>query len=684
MRLGVCYYPEHWPEAMWKDDAARMKALGIEQVRIGEFAWSRIEPSSGEFDWGWLDRAIDTLGAAGLKVVMCTPTATPPKWLVDRHPEILPTGADGRPRAFGSRRHYDFSSPAYHEASKRICEAVAQRYGKHPAVAYWQTDNEYGCHNTVVSYSEAAVKRFREWLQARYGSIGALNTAWGTVFWSMEYRAFDEVDAPIGTVTEAHPSHRLDYRRFASDEVQRYNRMQVDIIRAHSPGRPIAHNFMQLFTEFDHYKVAADLDVATWDSYPLGALEEQWFAPAIKARYLRTGHPDFASFNHDVYRGMSKLPFWVMEQQPGPVNWAHWNPAPLPGMVRLWSWEAFAHGAGCVSFFRWRQAPFAQEQMHAGLNTPDDRLDLGGAEAARVAEEIRAVLADSQADANASIETPVALVFDYEAKWLFEVQPQGADFHYPRFAVEYYSALRALGFDVDIVPVHAPLDGYKLIVVPPLPVVPDDFAQRLADSGAQIILGPRTGSKTTDLQIPPNLPPGPLAALLPMRVWRVESLRPNMTEPVTFSADASGQKREGRARHWRDLIDLDAGLDTPSDTNLDATASEIRATFGDGHPAYVQHGAVHYLASLFDDATTEALFARIAREAGLASTPLGDAVRVSRRGGLTWVFNYGPGTHHIAATIPDDAFVIGTREIEPQGVVAYRTPRTFDTPSHTA
>jgi len=428
MRLGVCYYPEHWPEAMWKDDAARMKALGIDQVRIAEFAWSRIEPAPGEFDWGWLDRAIDTLAAEGLKVVMCTPTATPPKWLIDRHPDILPVGADGQTRGFGSRRHYDFSSPTYFEASKAICEAIASRYGQHPAVAYWQTDNEYGCHQTVVSYSPAALTRFRAWLKARYGNIDTLNRAWGTVFWSMEYRSFEEIDAPIGTVTEAHPSHRLDYRRFASDEVKRYNHMQVEIIRKHSPGRPIAHNFMQLFTEFDHYKVADDLDVASWDSYPLGALEEQWYEPEIKAKFLRTGHPDFASFNHDLYRGMSKLPFWVMEQQPGPVNWAKWNPAPLPGMVRLWSWEAFAHGAGCVSYFRWRQAPFAQEQMHAGLHTPDNRLDIGGGEAQRVAQEIRAVVA-ADADAAGAVRTPVALVFDYEAKWLFEVQPQGLDFH---------------------------------------------------------------------------------------------------------------------------------------------------------------------------------------------------------------------------------------------------------------
>jgi beta-galactosidase len=649
---------------MWKDDAARMKALGIAQVRIGEFAWSRIEPAPGEFDWGWLDRAIDTLGAAGLQVVMCTPTATPPKWLIDQHPDILPVGADGRVRAFGSRRHYDFSSPAWFEASRRICEAVAARYGQHPAVAYWQTDNEYGCHQTVVSYSPAAVRRFREWLKARYGNVEALNTAWGTVFWSMEYRSFDEIDAPVGTVTEAHPSHRLDYQRFASDEVRRYNRMQVDILRAHSPGRPIAHNFMQLFMEFDHYKVAADLDVATWDSYPLGALDQQWYAPEVKARYLRTGHPDFASFNHDVYRGMSKLPFWVMEQQPGPVNWAHWNPAPLPGMVRLWSWEAFAHGAGCVSYFRWRQAPFAQEQMHAGLNTPDNRPDIGSVEAARVAEEIESVLAATRGR-DFDVKTPVALVFDYEAKWLFEIHPQGADFHYPRFAVEYYSALRALGFDVDIVSAHAPLDGYRLIVVPPLPVVPDDFAQRLANSGAQVVIGPRTGSKTVDLQIPANLPPGPLAALLPLRVWRVESLRPNVSEPVRF--DAGAAIREGSARHWRDLIEL--GAHTGEN---EWAVPEVRATFADGHPAWVNSGTIHYLASLFDEATTQALFERVAQEAGLAPTPLGDAVRVSRRGGLTWVFNYGPGTHTLAADIADDAIVIGSRTIEPQGVAAYR------------
>ncbi|KKB63315.1 beta-galactosidase [Robbsia andropogonis] len=658
MHIGVCYYPEHWPESIWREDAARMKTLGVERVRIAEFAWSRIEPVPGEYDWGWLDRAVDVLGEAGLQVVMCTPTATPPKWLVDQHPDILAIGADGRTRAFGSRRHYDFSSPSYHKAAAKICLAIAKRYGNHPAVAFWQTDNEYGCHHTVVNYSPAAIEGFRRWLKLRYGDIQTLNRAWGTVFWSMEYRNFDEIDPPIGTVTEAHPSHRLDYRRFASDEVARFNRMQVDIIRQVSPGRPIAHNFMQLFTEFDHYRVADDLDIAAWDSYPLGALEEQWFDPEVKAKWLRTGHPDLAAFNHDVYRGMSKLPFWVMEQQPGPVNWANWNPAPLPGMVRLWSWEAFAHGAGCVSYFRWRQAPFAQEQMHAGLNTPDNLLDVGGNEARQVAEEIRLL----KQHVGTAVVTPmsqqsrahrVALIWDYESKWLFEIHPQGQDFHYPRFAFEYYSALRSLGLDVDIVPANAKLDGYRMIVVPPLPIVPDDLAvqlTRLAATQVEVVIGPRTGSKTVNLTIPAALPPGNLTSILPIRVWRVESLRPNVTEPVDG----------GSARHWRDFVEAGADVD-------------VDARFSDGLPAVLRYGHVRYFASLFDPSLTQSLFQQAATTAGLTTMHLPEGVRVSELAGLTYIVNYGHVPYDIvpaAGEIHD--FVIGERHVAPQQVAVFR------------
>ena len=287
MRLGVCYYPEHWPEAQWADDAALMVQTGISRVRVGEFAWSRIEPEPGRYDWGWLDRAVEVLASAGLGIILGTPTATPPKWLVDAMPDMVPLDQQGRPRGFGSRRHYCFSHSGYRAEAVRIARAVAARYGQQPAVVAWQTDNEYGCHDSVISYSYAAKEAFRIWLEARYGTIEVLNQAWGNVFWSMEYRSFAEVDLPNLTVTEASPAHWLAFRRFSSDQVAAFNRAQVEVLRELSPGRDVMHNFMGFFTQFDHHDVAADIDVAGWDSYPLGFLDSFRFSPADKVAYAR-------------------------------------------------------------------------------------------------------------------------------------------------------------------------------------------------------------------------------------------------------------------------------------------------------------------------------------------------------------------------------------------------------------
>jgi len=275
MQLGVCYYPEQWPSSKWHPDAQRMVELGIRVVRIGEFAWSRIEPAPARFDWSWLDEAITVLADAGLKLVLGTPTAAPPRWLIAQHPDILPCDAHGQPKAFGSRRHYSFSSEPFLEASRRIVAALGGRYGAHESLMAWQLDNEYGCHDTVLSYDPAALRAFRSWLARRYDDVRTLNDAWGNVFWSAEYASFDEIGFPTGMPAQINPIHALDFRRFASDEVRRYNRMQVDILRELSPGRPVLTNFMSQFTEFDHHALAADLDLATWDSYPLGALERQ-------------------------------------------------------------------------------------------------------------------------------------------------------------------------------------------------------------------------------------------------------------------------------------------------------------------------------------------------------------------------------------------------------------------------
>ena len=609
MHLGCCYYPEHWPEAMWAEDARRMAAMGLSRVRIGEFTWSRIEPEPGRFDWGWLDRAVEVLHDAGLGIIMGTPTATPPKWLVDTMPDMIAIDEDGRPRRFGSRRHYCFSHLGYRAESARIVLAMAERYGAHPGVVMWQTDNEYGCHDTVMSYSPAALAGFRRWLAERYASIDALNAAWGNVFWSMEYRGFDEIDLPNLTVTEANPAHRLAFRRYSSDQVAAFNAMQVEIIRECALGRDITHNFMGFFTEFDHHRVGAQIDVATWDSYPLGFLEQFWFSDADKRAYARQGHPDIAAFHHDLYRGCSGGRWGVMEQQPGAVNWARYNPAPLPGMVRLWTLEAAAHGAELVSYFRWRQAPFAQEQMHAGLLRPDS-------EEAPAADEVREAAADLTAlgplgDAPES----VALMFDYQADWVTGIQPQGAGQSALRIAFDWYSALRQLGLDVDIVAPTTPLDGYGLVVVPCLPVIDTLLVERLAAFTGPVVIGARSGSKTPDLSIPTALPPDALQQLIPLKVVRVSTLRPGVTEA------GEGWSIGG----WIEDVESDAEVEW--------------ATRAD-RPVVLRQGNVRYIAALADAALLGVVLARAAVEGGLDILALEDGVRVRRRGGHIFAFNY--------------------------------------------
>jgi beta-galactosidase len=641
--LGVCYYPEHWPEARWAEDARRMKELGLTYVRVGEFAWSRLEPRPGQLDFGWLDRALDTLGGAGLRVVLGTPTATPPKWLVDRTPRMLAVDKEGRPRGFGSRRHYCFSSEAYARECRRIVTLLAERYGRHPAVAGWQTDNEYGCHDTVRCYCQGCRDAFRGWLKQRHGSLEALNHAWGNVFWSMEYQSWDEVELPNLTTTEANPAHWMDFYRFASDQVVAFNRLQVDLLRHHSPERFLAHNYMGFFNDFDHFRVAEDLDVASWDSYPLGFTDQSWFPAEVKRRYARTGHPDIAAFHHDLYRAVGRGRWWVMEQQPGPVNWAWHNPAPAPGMVRLWTWEALAHGAEVVSYFRWRQAPFAQEQMHAGLNRSDYEPDVGYFEVERAARELARVKLEPTARAR------VALVFDYEADWLLSIQPQGREFSYKAHVLEWYTAIRRLGFDVDLVPPGASLAGYALVLVPTLPIVREEARKAFAACEGQVVFGPRSGSKTEHFQLPEGLAPGALRSLLDVRVTRVESLAPELTEPLEWEG------RRYTARAWMEHLEAPRGTE--------------QARFGDGKPALVSQGRFHYLACAAEPSFLMDWFESVARQAGLEPLRLPEGVRLRRRGGLTFAFNSDAEPWRVP--VRGARFVIGEDVVPPQGVCAW-------------
>lgn len=585
-----------------------MVAMGLTWVRIGEFAWSRIEPAEGRFDWEWLDHAIDVLTNSGLQVVLGTPTATPPRWVVDKHPDLLAVDANGRRRGFGSRRHYCFSHKGYAQECDRIVEAVARRYGAR--VATWQTDNEYGCHDTTISYSDAARDAFQDWCAQRYQSVDALNRAWGNAFWSMDYDRFDQIDLPTATVTEPNPAHTMAFRRFSSDQVVRFNARQARIIRRYSDA-PVSHNFMGRVTEFDHYAVGADLDIATWDSYPLGFLEDR--VPADDARrclYARQGDPDFQAFHHDLYRSVGGGRWWVMEQQPGPVNWAPVNPAPLPGMVRLWSWEAFAHGAEAVCYFRWRQAPFAQEQMHAGLLRPDGTEAAGAAEAAEVAVEI------ANAPEVGSSAAQVALVFDYDAEWAWDTQPHGEGLRYFGLVFDVYRTLRRLGQSVDIVaPGTRDFSGYKAVFAPGLSHMDDALKAALVESGAQVLIGPRCGQRTVEGAIP--VPLGPAIPGLDVVTSYVESFRADMPEPL---------EQGGAVQGWREA--------------LEGTADVVECC-ADGMPAVMQTGAVAYLGGWPDGVGAKRIVERVLGAAGLPMQDMPPGVRMRETATERFWFNYG-------------------------------------------
>jgi beta-galactosidase len=338
-----------------------------------------------------------------------------------------------------------------------------------------------------------------------------------------------------------------------------------------------------------------------------------------------------------------------MEQQPGPVNWADYNLDALPGLVRLWGLEGFAHGAETMSYFRWRQAPFAQEQFHAGLNLPDGSPD-------RAYHEVKQLSADLAALGPLGAPAPAkaALVFSYEASWFLRIQPQGRNFSYIEQAFAMYRALRRLGLDVDIVGPDAALSGYALVLVPSMPHVPERLAAELERCGGTVLAGPRTGSRTASHRIPDNLAPGPLAGLLGLRVTRVESYRAYSAVPVRYE---NGTFRFDR---WREFVEPAAG-------------TEVLAETEDGHPALTRRGRAHYLAGAPDEALLQRIVARLAGAAGLETLDLPAGLRTRTRGSHRFVFNYGPQPADISPHFAGTSFALGGARLEAGAVAVLRT-----------
>lgn len=408
MTLGTCYYPEHWPERLWREDLERMLDTGIRVIRIAEFAWNKIEPREGEYTYEFFDRFLETVARTDMKVIFCTPTATPPAWLTDRYPEVLNCDMDGVPYRHGARRHYNYNSPVYLKFCKNIVEKSAAHYGPHPSIIGWQIDNELNCEMDEF-YSESDTVAFRDFLKEKYGSIEALNEAWGTVFWNQTYTCFGEIYVPRKTLSNSTNPHQvLDYSRFVSDSACRFANFQADILRRYVK----EDDFITtngIFGNLDYQRLQAEsLDFITYDSYPNFSycLNDYRKEDLLKDRKW--------SRNLTETRAITPV-FGIMEQQSGANGW-NTNmeaPTPRPGQMTLWTMQSIAHGADFVSYFRWRTCTVGTEIYWHGI------LDYSGRENRRLREvrEISGKVAKMQGISGSRYCAKVAVLKDYDNIW---------------------------------------------------------------------------------------------------------------------------------------------------------------------------------------------------------------------------------------------------------------------------
>jgi beta-galactosidase len=522
--LGTAWYPEQWPESRWDADLTLMQQAGMHMVRVGEFAWSRMEPQEGQYDLDWLDRAISAAAKHKIYTVLGTPTAAPPAWLTQKYPETLRTLEDGHRAEHGNRQQFNWANAKYRELARKIAEQMARRFGHNPYVLGWQIDNEY----SEVSFDPDTKAQFQQWLKARYGTLDNLNARWTTAYWSETYSAWDQIPIQIGY---GNPGLLLSWMRFVSDTWRSYQKNQLDVIRANADRRQfITTNTMGWFDGFDHYTVEQDLDIAAWDDY------------------VGEGHldPNRNGAEHDLTRGFKQKNFWVVETQPGSVNWAPLNNSLNKGEVRAMAWHDVGHGADTVSYWQWRSALSGQEQYHGTLIGSDGTPVPLYSEIVQIGKEFAKA---APVLAGTSVESQVAILNSYDSRWAIQWQKHNDKYDPVDEIVSYYAPLRAIAQSVDIVPPTASLARYKLVVAPGLNVLSDAAAKNLiayVQAGGHLVLGQRSGMKDDDNSLQPERQPGPLAPLLGGRVEQYYAL----TSPISVA----GNWGTGTCQLWAELL----------------------------------------------------------------------------------------------------------------------------------
>lgn len=583
--FGVDYYPEQWPESYWEQDAQRMEEAGVNAVRMGEFGWSVMEPAQGNYDFSLFDRAISTLGHHGIKTILGTPTATPPKWLTHEYPEVLHVFANGQKANDQTRRHYCYNSTVYRKLSRAIVEAMAGHYENNPNVIGWQIDNEFNNENPEC-YSESCRVAFRQWLEAKYGYLDSLNTRWGARFWSQWYTAWDQVDLPFPATSLHNPALMLDFKRFISDSVGSYAGEQIAIIRKHRPNDFITTN--GVFRNIDYYSFSKPLDLYAVDNYPTFSASPQY--------------PTGASFT--LARGFNGR-IMVMEELTGPAGQTYLLRTPRPGEMSLWTFQAIAHGADGVLHFRWRTARKGVEEYWSGVLEQDNIPGEKYQEFKREGEQIRAIGSEVL---GSKLISQVAVLNDFEDEWVFDYQYLSRDMN-PGYAyTNLFRAASEMKYNIDFIGPEADFSKYRVIFAPRLVLIDPAMAQKIrgfVENGGAFILAAHSALKDRDNALVGEPRPAMLSDLFGVQV--------ESTQIYSSSQSVGNSVRISKG----EAIPVEI-LAESLKTNGASTAGTWEADFLRGSPAYTEktvgNGTAIYYGSVISLQAARSLLARYAAE----------------------------------------------------------------------
>ncbi|WP_320781761.1 beta-galactosidase [Streptomyces sp. CRN 30] len=653
LAYGADYNPEQWPRQVWEEDVRLMREAGVNVVSVAIFSWARLQPGPDTWDFGWLDEVMDLLHANGIGVDLATATASPPPWLTTAHPEILPVTERGETVWPGARQHWRPTSPVFREHALRLVREMANRYAAHPALVAWHVSNELGCHN-IYDYSDDAARAFRGWLRARYGSLDALNHAWGTAFWSQRYTDFEQILPPRLAASHPNPTQQLDFKRFSSDALKDHLRAEREILREITPEIPVTTNFMVMggTKGMDYADWAAEVDFVSNDHYVVPGPQDR----------------DELSFSANLTSGLAAgRPWFLMEHSTSAVNWQPVNIAKRPGDLARDSLTHVAHGADAVCYFQWRQSAAGAEKYHSAM-VPHAGAD---SDLFRAVVELGNTLKTLAPVAGSDREAAdVGILFDWESWWASEQDSHPTSLlDYRQEALDWYSALLALGVRADVVTTRADLHRHKVLIAPVLHLVPAGLAKeltRFAEQGGHLVTTYFSGVVDENDHVWLGGYPGALRELLGIRV---EEFGPLLAGDTVELDDAS------TGSLWTDRV-------TVTDPATEVLAG-YRTGVHAGRPAVTRRpagaGSAAYVSTRLGVAGLTALLPRLLEPAGVSSE-LPAALRgrveaaVRRGADARYVFLVNrtddtvpvtdvPGEVLTGTTGADGTLVLGPREV---------------------